>query len=115
MRRTLRAVDFMIVFWPNVTWPSPAMAVLPFLRTAQMVVAWNCNSVLIVFPRFQPSAAENLRLEGLYRCQCLLGQQLFLLFLVADAAPIGVARSTGGRMPKLTFIGWKCLASLVVM
>ncbi len=48
-RRTLRAVCFMIMDWPRVTWPSPAMATCPSFLTARIVVA--CVSI-IGLPRF---------------------------------------------------------------
>src|SRR5688572_5885393 len=52
MRRTLRALPFMMV-WPMLTWPSPAITTLPPLRTVTMVVACMVNSFDIPLLRFR--------------------------------------------------------------
>ena len=64
-RRTFWAVCFMIMVWPRVTWPSPAMATwLPFF-TARIVVAWVSINV---FPRFPCAPCRPLPGAGNAAC-----------------------------------------------
>src|SRR5210317_1337185 len=49
-RRTLRALPFMMVL-PMLTWPSPAIATLPWRRTETMVVPRNCSMMLFLSRR----------------------------------------------------------------
>ena len=49
--RTLVDRDFITVS-PMLTWPSPPRATRPSLRTARMVVPWNCHVHSVACERF---------------------------------------------------------------
>src|SRR5580658_9848605 len=64
--RTLRALPFTIVA-PWVTWPSPAITVVPPLRTARMVVPCQAGKVLSVIGAHVAALTRRVKANELHR------------------------------------------------